>query len=160
MIFFFFTKMYVVVLIRRASLMSTHNICFCVEVRKILCGYTLLSGAMFIWWANVSSGELHHPATEFVVMLGSSSMSTRKLRAADRGIWQATRAQLLLGWPQWLSWMRVWLETRRSWVQPPPWLATFFRGDWSWNIFYCHSLPSADSRWAVVSFWRKNAHNG
>ena len=28
------------------------------------------------------------------------------------------------------------LETRRSWVQPPPRSATFFRGDWSWNIFY------------------------
>ena len=22
--------------------------------------------------------------------------------------------------------------------------ATFFRGDWSWNIFYGHSLPSVD----------------
>ena len=30
---------------------------------------------------------------------------------------------------------------------------------WSWNIFYCHSLPLADSRRAVVSFWRKNVHN-
>ena len=27
------------------------------------------------------------------------------------------------------------LETRRSRVQPPPRSATFFRGDWSWNIF-------------------------
>ena len=53
----------------------------------------------------------------------------------------------------------VWLETRRSRVQPPPRSATFFRGDWSWNIFYGHSLPSADSRRAVVSFWRKNVHN-
>ena len=26
--------------------MSTHNICFCRELRKILCGYTLLSVAM------------------------------------------------------------------------------------------------------------------
>ena len=51
------------------------------------------------------------------------------------------------------------LETRRSWVQHPPRSATFFRGDWSWNIFYGHSLPSADSRRAVVSFWRKNVHN-
>ena len=25
--------------------------------------------------------------------------------------------------------------------------------------FYGHSLPSADSRRAVVSFWRKNVHN-
>ena len=51
------------------------------------------------------------------------------------------------------------LETRRLRVQPPPRSATFFRGDWSWNIFYGHSLPSADSRRAVVSFWRKNVHN-
>ena len=51
------------------------------------------------------------------------------------------------------------LETRRSRVQPPPRSATFYRGDWSWNIFYGHSLPSADSRRAVVSFWRKNVHN-
>ena len=50
-------------------------------------------------------------------------------------------------------------ETRRSRVQPPPRSATFFRGDWSGNIFYGHSLPSADSRRAVVSFWRKNVHN-
>ena len=27
-----------------------------------------------------------------------------------------------------------------------------------WNIFYGHSLPSADSRRAVVRFWRKNVH--
>ena len=53
----------------------------------------------------------------------------------------------------------IWLETRRSWVQPQPRLTTFFRGDWSWNIFFGHSLPSADSRRVVVSFWRKNVHN-
>ena len=46
----------------------------------------------------------------------------------------------------------VQLETRRSRAQPPPRSATFFREDWSWNIFYGHSLPSADSRRAVVSF--------
>ena len=51
------------------------------------------------------------------------------------------------------------LETRRSRVKPPPRSATFFHGDWSWNIFYGHSLPSADSRRAIVSFWRKNVHN-
>ena len=48
----------------------------------------------------------------------------------------------------------------RSLLLPkPPRSATFFRGDWSWNIFYGHSLPSTDSRRAVVSFWRKNVHN-
>ena len=51
------------------------------------------------------------------------------------------------------------LETRRSRVQPLPRSATFFLGDWSWNILYGHSLPSADSRKAVVSFWQKNVHN-
>ena len=35
---------------------------------------------------------------------------------------------------------------------------TFFRWDWSWKHFYDHSLPSADSRRAVVSYWRKNGH--
>ena len=50
------------------------------------------------------------------------------------------------------------LETR-SRVQPPLRSATLFRGDWSWNIFYCHSLPSADLRRAVVSFWQKNVHS-
>ena len=53
----------------------------------------------------------------------------------------------------------VQMETRRMRVQPPPRSATFFHGDWSWNIFYGHSLPSPDSRRAVVSFWRKNVHN-
>ena len=47
---------------------------------------------------------------------------------------------------------------RRSRVWFPLGLATFFCGDWSWNIFYGHSLPSADySRRAVVRFWLKNA---
>ena len=51
------------------------------------------------------------------------------------------------------------LETRRSQFQPPPRSATFFRGDWPWNVFYSHSLPSADSIRAVISFWQKNVHN-
>ena len=41
----------------------------------------------------------------------------------------------------------------------PARLATFFYGDWSWHIFYGHSLPSADLRRAIVSFWQKNVHN-
>ena len=31
----------------------------------------------------------------------------------------------------------------------------YFRGDWSWNIFYSHSLLSADSRRVGVSYKRK-----
>ena len=82
------------------------------------------------------------------------------------GTFKVKAVNCLLG--RWFTWMSslggsvgcaVRLETRRSRVQPPPRSATFFRGDWSWNIFYGHSLPSADSRRAVVSFWRKNVHN-
>ena len=41
----------------------------------------------------------------------------------------------------------------------PAWSATFFSVGWSQNISYGHSLPSADSRRTVVSFWQKNVHN-
>ena len=37
--------------------------------------------------------------------------------------------------------------------------AAFFCGDWLWNIFYSHSLPSTDSSRAIVSFWRKKVQN-
>ena len=33
-----------------------------------------------------------------------------------------------------------------------------FRGDLSWNLFYGHSPPYADSKRAVVGSWRKNLH--
>ena len=46
-----------------------------------------------------------------------------------------------------------------DWVRPPPGWQDSFVEIWSWNIFYGHSLPSADSRRAVVSFWRQNVHN-
>ena len=51
---------------------------------------------------------------------------------------------------RWLSRTCVWLVIRRSRVQYPPDSATFFLGDWSWNTFYGHSLPSADSRRAAA----------
>ena len=60
--------------------------------------------------------------------------------------------------PRWLSWLRsdLWsggcgFDPRRS--------ATFCCRDWSWSIFYGHSLPFADWRRAVVNFWQKNVHN-
>ena len=37
-----------------ALLMSTHNICFHGDIRKLLCGYPLLFGAMLIWWSTTS----------------------------------------------------------------------------------------------------------
>ena len=57
--------------------------------------------------------------------------------------------------PRWLSWMcrpTGDQEVAGSTLPPPPRSATFFREDCLWNIFYGHSLPSADSRRAVVSF--------
>ena len=65
---------------------------------------------------------------------------------------------LYWGQPRWLSWMRAKLVIRRSAVQSLPDLVTLFCGDWSWNIFYGPSLPSYDSRRAVVSFWQKKVH--
>ena len=49
-----------------------------------------------------------------------------------------------------------WWSGGREFEAPVP--ATFFRWDWSWNLFYGHSLPSADSRREVVSYLRKNVH--
>ena len=64
--------------------------------------------------------------------------------------------------PRWLNWMRRPTGDQEVAGSTPAEvgnIATFFRGDWSWNIFYGHSLPSADSRRAVVISWRKNVHN-
>ena len=80
---------------------------------------------------------------------------------------------LLVGLPRWHNLMLVWLAIRRSQVQSSPGQASFFAEieifssvifslpliqegqDWSWNIFYGHSLPSADSRRAVCQFLAK-----
>ena len=45
-------------------------------------------------------------------------------------------------------------EIVSSWL----WFGTIFRWDGSWNLFYGHSLPSADSRREVVSYLQKNMH--
>ena len=31
----------------------------------------------------------------------------------------------------------------------------YFCGDWSWNTFYDHSPPTANSKWVIVSYKRK-----
>ena len=51
--------------------------------------------------------------------------------------------------------MHARLVIRRSRIRSSG-LAPFFRWGWSWNLFYGHSLPSADSRREVVSYVRKN----
>ena len=50
---------------------------------------------------------------------------------------------------------RVWLQIKGSLAGSSPGPSTYFRGDLSWNNFYDHSPPSADSRREDVSFWRK-----
>ena len=84
------------------------------------------------------------------IRLGSQKKKTKYLLSGS--VWCTTGLGGSVG-------CAVRLETRRLRVQPPLRSATFFRGDWSWNIFYGHSLTSADSRRAVVSFWQKNVHN-
>ena len=60
--------------------------------------------------------------------------------------------------PWWHRLMLIILVSKRMWVGPSPVLQHSFMEIWSWNIFYGHSLPSADSRRAVISFWQKNVH--
>ena len=89
-----------------------------------------------------------------IVHLTLGRMSSHKLNKRPMGqdslTWEC--------WPRWFSWMRVQLVIWRLRVRPPPGRQHFFMEIWSWNIFYGHYLPSADSRRTVVSFWRKNVH--
>ena len=68
----------------------------------------------------------------------------------------AFRGILVSYLPRWLSKMHVRLVIRRLRVRSQLGLATCFNGDWSWDIFYGHSL--SDSKRANVSFWQKNVH--
>ena len=112
------------------------------------------------WVRQYSFVEIDHEIFSMVILYlqlikeGQLSVSGEKICTSTG--WQLRGLSAGLGGSVGCA---VQLETRRSRVQPPPRSATFFRGDWSWNIFYGHSLPSADSRRAVVSFWRKNVHN-
>ena len=40
----------------------------------------------------------------------------------------------------------------------PPYRHISFVEIWSWNNFYSLSFPTADSSWAVVSYWQKYGH--
>ena len=59
---------------------------------------------------------------------------------------------------KWLNLMRVRLQIRRLWVQPPlGWRHSFVEIDH--EIFPAVILSPADSIRAVVSFWQKNVLN-
>ena len=61
--------------------------------------------------------------------------------------------------PRWLSWMRRPTGDQEVAGSTPAEVGNILSWRLIMNIFYGHSLPSADSRRAVVSFWRKNVHN-
>ena len=61
--------------------------------------------------------------------------------------------------PWWLSWMRRLTGDQEVADSTPAEVGNILSWRLIWNIFYGHSLPSADSRRADVSFWWKNVHN-
>ena len=64
------------------------------------------------------------------------SGSNRRIRALIRVFTvRMEKRTISLFEPRWFSRMRARLVIRRSRVRSPPAPATFFRGDWSWNIF-------------------------
>ena len=120
----------------------------------------LQSGTLVIrlqaqWWREVgwvlSPGE-HRPSLQTLYCTphqhghGSMHLHTSPAPVAQSKPTSVAQLEALSDWRPWGRGFNT-----RS--------ATFFCGDWSGNIFYGHSLPSADSRRAVVSFWRKNVHN-
>ena len=105
--------------------MITHNICFRREIRKILCGYPLLSVAMV---------EVLIPNPLTGVMSCAVSLPT---------------CNFIFPWVHWGSGGCGFnhLRVRQH---------SFLEIDH--EIFSSHSLPSAESRKTVVSFWQKNVH--
>ena len=71
------TKHVLWVLIRRATLlMSTHNICFYGDIRKLLTEYTRLSGAMMHWWSLSIQWKPRHQYVQFAVTYFSIQQTT------------------------------------------------------------------------------------
>ena len=158
-------------------LISNHNTYFHREIRKVLYGYPLLSGSVWeyyrrqngispLWvfiivglgerWFQVKIFFLSSWKCKLRLLIEVLLPSTHKLSTC---IMISDRNKIC--WPGWLSWMHVQLVIRRLRVRPPPgWQHSFVEIDhWSWITLYSHSLLSADSRRANVSFWLKKVHN-
>ena len=122
---------------------------------------------ILLWWWKCRKLHVKIPTTANVWLQIHESQIWIPARPHGDWLWNhysghvssSTDSRRAVSQPRWLSWMCRLTGDRRSRVQPLPRQAAFFRGYWSWNIFYGHSLPSTDSRRAVVSFWRKNVHN-
>ena len=61
--------------------------------------------------------------------------------------------------PRWLNWMRRPTGDQEVAGSTPAEVGNILSWRLIMKYFYGHSLPSPDSRRAVVSFWRKNVHN-
>ena len=92
----------------------------------------------------------------FAYFVNLDKKSFRMVLQKDK-IYRDKNYQLSIGeeicQPRWLSWMHIQLVIRRVAVQP------LLGRQHSFVEIYSHSLPSADSRRAVVNVWLKNVHN-
>ena len=78
--FFFFNQKIHVLIVFWASthtLMSTHNICFHGEIRKLLCGYPLLS----------ETKSLEAPITKTCLFKYTENFTTKKWKFSDKNFW-------------------------------------------------------------------------
>ena len=71
-----------------------------------------------------------------------------------RNFYQRLKNELLHPTP-----LKMEMDCGRSWVRSSS-PATFFRGVWSWNHFYGHYIPGADSSRAVVNLLPKRCAFG
>ena len=93
---------------------------------------------MFLWRNNKKYQQFLIVEKTFQELWYFRMYSASKLNGASGTTYSSYR------WLRWFSQMRVWLEIRRSRIWSLQGPATFFHGDWSWNIFDGHSLPSHD----------------
>ena len=62
--------------------MSIHNICFCREIRKILCGYPLLSVAM----TDVDGDDCHYDCDLLMMVMPLLLLSLLSIFSPSQGL--------------------------------------------------------------------------